>query len=45
MIDNEFDLKITLRLLNPENIKNINENPQNVIIFKTFYKYPYCVQY
>ena len=33
-IDNEFDLKITLRILNQKIIKYINENPQNVVIFK-----------
>ena len=34
LIDNEFDLKHILRILNSEIIKNINENPQNVVIFK-----------
>ena len=35
MIDNEFDLKIILRISNPENPeKYINENPQNGVIFK-----------
>ena len=33
LIDKQFDLKITLRLLN-QVIKYINENPQNVFIFK-----------
>ena len=28
VIDNEFDTKITLRILNPEIIKYINKNPQ-----------------
>ena len=36
MIDNEFDLKITLRILNQKITKYINENPQNVVIFKIF---------
>ena len=35
MIDTEYDLKITFRILKPENHQVINENPQNVVIFKS----------
>ena len=34
LIDSEFDLNITLKILNPEIIKNIDENPQNAVFFK-----------
>ena len=41
MIDTEFDLKITLRKLNPEIIKYMIENPQNVVTFRNRFQYPY----
>ena len=36
-----FDLKITFRILHPEIIKYINENPQNVVILKMQKQFQY----
>ena len=46
MIDNEFDLKIALRILNPENNQvHILMKIRKMLLFSKSFQYPYRFQY